>query len=632
MTLRILHLTYAFGYAYDLSGALIEETYPSGRVVKNTLNADGELSQVQSKKNSNYGFFTYADAFSYNAAGAVSSMQLGNGRWESTQFNSRLQPTQIALGTVQNATDKLKLNYSYGDWNGTSIDATKNNGNIASQIITVPTVGSNMGFTATQTYTYDLLNRIQSATETISGTQTWKQTFAYDRYGNRTFDTTANRTTTIPTNCPTMVCNPSVDPATNKLVGYQFDSAGNTKTDAENRTFVYDAENKQVKVIGSSTTVGEYFYDGDGKRIKKIVPNGETVIFVYDAGGKLVAEYANQISQTPKVSYLTSDHLGSPRINMDENGATISRHDYHPFGEEITTPQRLPVFGYASDDIRKQFTGYERDNETDLDFAQARYFANNHGRFSSADPLMASGRPSNPQTWNRYTYVLNNPLRFIDPTGMSEQGGTKIVHQDRRPVIRIEDYTVLVTAEPSRTVPSKEYKNLDTGETVVRNVFDINVTLSDSSGRAVPDSAFTVQTVGLDDNGKPFASQSSTVERQPDGSLKTIPGPSTENYTAPGEAYTVTANTDGSDNTTMNVETGKTDADGHRSKITTGSSVSTVDFSTTRFNGTVSVDPAYDRALPAGPVRIEYVAAAAPASPARRNGVQTILIGDPLRR
>ena len=124
---------YLTGYTYNLSGALIEETYPSGRKVKNVLDNDGELSMVQSARcgvvngvtatcGDPQGYFSYAKSFTYNAAGAVTSMQLGNGRWESTQFNSRLQPTQIALGTVQNATDKLKLDYSYG--------TTANNGNV----------------------------------------------------------------------------------------------------------------------------------------------------------------------------------------------------------------------------------------------------------------------------------------------------------------------------------------------------------------------------------------------------------------------------------------------------------------------------------------------------------------------
>ena len=137
---------YTTGYKYNLSGVLIEETYPSGRVIKNVLDAEGDLSIVLSKKNSSAGFWTYANSFTYNAAGAATSLQLGNGRWESTQFNSRLQPTQIALGTTGSGTlayDLLKLNYGYG--------TTANNGNVQSQTITVSGTG---GFTTVQNYAY----------------------------------------------------------------------------------------------------------------------------------------------------------------------------------------------------------------------------------------------------------------------------------------------------------------------------------------------------------------------------------------------------------------------------------------------------------------------------------------------
>ena len=335
-------------------------------------------------------------------------MQLGNGRWESTSFNSRLQPIQIALGTVQNATDKLKLNFDYGQAN--------NNGNVLSQTITVPTIGTTQGLTAVQTYTYDSLNRLKSATENINSNPTpeWKQTFQYDRYGNRNFDTTNNNTTTIPNGCAVAVCNPQVDAATNKLVGYQFDDAGNTKTDADNRQFIYDGENKQVEVKDQyGVSIGKYFYDGDGKRVKKISAT-ETTVFVYNAGGQLVAEYSTQISQQPQVSYLTTDHLGSPRINTDANGAVIARHDYQPFGEEITRAS------YGADAVRQQFTAYERDNESDLDFAQARYHNYNLGRFNSPDPLFFQlSMAVDPQRFNLYGYARNNPLKWTDPNGES---------------------------------------------------------------------------------------------------------------------------------------------------------------------------------------------------------------------
>jgi len=144
---------------------------------------------------------------------------------------------------------------------------------------------------------------------------------------------------------------------------------------------------------------------------------------VYDVSGKLVAEYSTVVEPpaTAKVSYLTNDNLGTPRINTNANGTVIARHDYLPFGEEIfssLTPQRTSATGYTADTIRKQFTGYERDNEINLDFAQARYYASSLGRFTSVDPLAASASAGEPQTYNRYTYVLNKPCGLTDSTGM----------------------------------------------------------------------------------------------------------------------------------------------------------------------------------------------------------------------
>jgi hypothetical protein len=83
--------------------------------VRNERDESGDLKLVQSKKNENHAYWNFANHFTHNAAGGVTSMQLSNGRWESTQFNSRLQPTQIALGKIQSATDLLRLDYQYGD-------------------------------------------------------------------------------------------------------------------------------------------------------------------------------------------------------------------------------------------------------------------------------------------------------------------------------------------------------------------------------------------------------------------------------------------------------------------------------------------------------------------------------------
>ncbi|MBX3282033.1 MAG: RHS repeat protein [Acidobacteria bacterium] len=417
---------YETDYTYNLSGALIEETYPSGRKVKNVLDDSGDLSIVQSKKNSGDFYRPYASNFTYNAAGAVTEMKLGNGRWESTQFNSRLQPTMIGLGSGPTSQNLLKLEYGYG--------TSDNNGNVNSQTITVNRTGQSP-LVFEQAYTYDSLNRITSATEMTDQTQNWKQAYTFDRYGNRNFDEA--QTTTIPKNCVDgvipVVCsvdvpivNPSVNANNNRLNGTTYDTAGNTITDAQGRTFTYDAENKQVEVENAqSQTIGQYFFDGDGKRVKKIVPStGEVTVFVYDASGRSVAEYSTVVApaQDAKVNYLTTDHLGSPRIKTDRNGAVISRNDYLPFGEDLFTPQRTQTLGYTTDDIRQKFTGYEKDDETGLDFAQARMYLNKHGRFTTTDPLISSARVELASSWNRYSYVLGNPLLLTDPTGLFDWG------------------------------------------------------------------------------------------------------------------------------------------------------------------------------------------------------------------
>ncbi len=120
------------------------------------------------------------------------------------------------------------------------------------------------------------MNRIKDAKEKIGTTDTWKQTFTYDRYGNRNFDE-AN-TTTLTRGCGSSpnytICddhreleNPTIDTANNRIKEYQpfgdsakdyeFDTAGNTKKDAAGKTFTYDGENKQTKVMNGTLTVGE---------------------------------------------------------------------------------------------------------------------------------------------------------------------------------------------------------------------------------------------------------------------------------------------------------------------------------------------------------------------------------------
>ena len=125
-------------------------------------------------------------------------------------------------------------------------------------------------------------------------------------------------------------------------------------------------------------------------------------------GGKLLAS----LSFTPTTSVLTyyhTDALGSVRAITDASGNPLVRHDYAAFGEGT------PLQGDP-----RRFLGQERDFESGLDHFGAREYRNIWGRFTSPDDSVFSD-PLDPQTFNLYAYVLNNPLRWVDPTGHAPQ-------------------------------------------------------------------------------------------------------------------------------------------------------------------------------------------------------------------
>ena len=273
-----------------------------------------------------------------------------------------------------------------------------------------------------QTYKYDALYRLKEGKETRNGTQTWIQQFDYDLYGNRTG---------LYQNVGGQVINttPAVDVNSNRFSSqsFHYDKNGNITQDtgpnSQNRTIVFNGDNKQTQVKDANNQpIGTYYYDGEGKRVKKVT-DLETVVYVYSSG-KLVAEYSTATPPSnPTISYTATDLLGSPRVLTNSLGVVVSRRDFMPFGEELFADgqNRTTNGNYSQtgeDSVRKRFTGYEKDMETGLDFAEARMYENRLGRFTAIDPLLASGKSANPQTFNRYIYGLNRPLALNDPTGL----------------------------------------------------------------------------------------------------------------------------------------------------------------------------------------------------------------------
>ena len=222
----------------------------------------------------------------------------------------------------------------------------------------------------------------------------------------------------------------------------------------------------------------------------------EETIFVYDATGKLIAEHSNEVASSPdaKIAYLTNDHLGSPRINTDINGNVTARHDYNPFGGEVTSSNRVAGIGYADDSVREQFTGYQRDKESDLDYAQARYYSSPRGRFTSVDPIMMEiKRLADPQALNLYVYTRNSPLRYVDPDGEKYKGtdGNEVIIEKEEVngkkvwVIKsdnasndLQRLVALINDSGSKTA-NKMFDKLNKHETMINIVIDTNTSLSE---------------------------------------------------------------------------------------------------------------------------------------------------------
>jgi RHS repeat-associated protein len=484
-----------FGYTYDLSGALASTQYPTGRTVANTFDAAGRVCKVDSATGSSCTTNgQYAWNVSYAPQGAVSGLTLKNGLAETWSFNSRQQPTglQASVGS----TSLLNLTWGYGS------NTATDNGNVLSQSITP---GSYT--TINQVYQYDAVNRLTLAVENPpnpsspscvnNSSGTWCENYTYnDQFGNRletnynlggpaapsSFDAN-NR------NAPNTSCQQG-DP----LSGWRYDCVGNLTRDSSNATYAYDGENRQMAncpsqnnpaSCSSSWASGNsvYTYDGEGRRVQVKRGDGSSTTYVYDATGELAVEYGSAVAVGTQ--YLTVDHLGSTRMVTSDAGVPTARMDYVPFGEVIPSSlgERSQVWDggvqtyFTDQGVRPKFTGKERDSETGLDYFGARYFSSAQGRFTSPDKPFADQHIANPQSWNLYSYTLNNPLRWVDSDGEAVIEAVKKVTYDVKGGTAGEAWA---NAKAASGIPGGYRGNTDTNIGVGAFKFDYSTSVTKS--------------------------------------------------------------------------------------------------------------------------------------------------------
>jgi RHS repeat-associated protein len=412
--------TYTTGYAYNLAGQLTQLTYPSGRVVQQSVDPIGRLCEVApSTTGCSTASSPFATGLAYSAAGQMTGFKYGNGIYASFGFSpDRLQLNCIDYSTTNrggscthDGTTKFGLSYSYPT-------APSNNGLISSITDSVDNGRS-------ATYTYDSLYRlVTAATNGSANYPAWGLQESYDRYGNRNTQSILSGCSGI--TCPTFSTTAST--TTNRLPSpYTYDSSGNLTYDGLN-TMVYDAENHVTSATNGGGS-GTYTYDGNGRRVEK-VGGGNTIVTIF-LGNQVLAEYYNGAApsaptneyiyagsmrvasiQSGTTDYWHNDHL-SPRVRTDTSGNVADQRGTFPFGETWYTPGSTAPW---------MFTTYYRDVESGNDYAQARTYGSGLGRFSSPDPV--SGSTSDPQSLNRYSYVRNMPVMLTDPFGQTPSCNT----------------------------------------------------------------------------------------------------------------------------------------------------------------------------------------------------------------
>src|SRR5579864_5277260 len=423
----------SLSYEYNLDGSLYKLHYPSGNVVTYEPGAAGlTLSAKDSGNNINY-----VTSATYGPDSALAGFISGYGAsfagiTNAFTYNKRLQPVNMSA----NAPGQTVFSIGYDFHSGTGTGGSgADNGNVFG-------ITNYKDTTRSQTFTYDLLNRLASAqnagtdctVNALGGNKKfWGNTYSYDAWGNL-----LNKTK-IGTACAGENLSLTAD-AHNWIHAtggsdYLYDAAGNMTLNATppTQTYTYDQENRLTGAAGYA-----YTYDGDGNRVRKSNSSTGTLYWYMtpgnvgesDLSGNLTDEYVffdgERVARksTNGVFYYFSDHLKTASVITDASGNIKSESDFYPWGGELQFVN--------NDSNHYKFTGKERDVETQLDYFGARYYSNGLGRWITPDwAAKATAVPYaefiDPQSLNLYTYVRNIPTTRFDADGHIPQLGKEFL-------------------------------------------------------------------------------------------------------------------------------------------------------------------------------------------------------------
>ncbi|HQR56457.1 MAG TPA: RHS repeat-associated core domain-containing protein [Burkholderiaceae bacterium] len=434
---------------YDSASRVASQTYPTGIRVNNTYTTLGFLDRLTNNAN---GAILWR-AQRVNAWGALEQQLAGNNVQTRTSYQAATGRIGTVTAGIGAATDVY--NHTYG-W-----DAI---GNLASRNDAIGSGSSAVN----ETFGYDSINRLIRYTVTGAAIPSGSRTVgvAYNAAGNLltksdlgTYRYPANGATR-----PNGVL--EVRPYTGGSIGYTYDGNGNVGTTTSSGTASgYEAKytgltytsfnlpDSSAGVAGSNGVSYKWYYDERHARIKEMrgapgsldrvtwmlhpdkanglgfeqeiggtisnrhyLSAGGQVVGVLTSVGEHTSGTATTITAT---EYWIKDHLGSSGAITNAAGAVTQRFAYDPWGQRRfadgrADPTGTLVYAYPSASDRG-FTGHEHLDDVGVIHMNGRLYDGRIGRFLQADPLIQE--LARYQGFNRYSYVLNNPLNATDPSG-----------------------------------------------------------------------------------------------------------------------------------------------------------------------------------------------------------------------
>ena len=433
----------------------------------------------------------------------------GEGRWKTltdttagqnivtdTTFNAAGQPLNVKLTGTTPDQDIYTYDSSTGIMKTFEFEIGNSPANVTGTLTwnpnhTLSQMAIVDGFNSSGTQTcssnsYDDVGRLLTFD---CGSGKWGQQFSYDPYGNLTKMVISGRTGTS--------WNPGYS-STNHCIGCTYDPRGNVTGDGNN-AYGWGLNNKILWTASSGTptcgTSGRCAtYDAFGRMVESSVNSTWKEYWYTQAGSQMImagttVSYGRWptgtgtavISGTTGFAFLHEDWLGNARITSSLTGNTVlTDQAYTPFGELYN------IFGSGNSQY-ELFAGitpnFAPGITTPIMWDTPNRELSSVGRWLSPDPAgLSAVDPSKPQTWNRYAYALNNPLSYVDPTGLFCQwddgsrddepvdGGTSFGDCSDQGGTWIDTTTITVNGD-APNVPTDTFEN---GDQIFPQIFPAN--------------------------------------------------------------------------------------------------------------------------------------------------------------